>query len=357
MKEGVQDFLTKPLKDPDTLRSLVQRCLRASHRERDYLSLKETEAAGLPPEELIFAGAAMARVRQLVQEVAVTATTVLLQGESGTGKELVARIIHLFSPRKQGSFVAVNCAAIPETLLESELFGHERGAFTGAVQARRGKFELAHGGTLFLDEIGELPILLQSKLLRVLQERRFERVGGSREILVDVRIIAATNRDLAIEIEEKRFREDLYYRLNVFPIMLPPLRRRSEILPELVDHFIRHFSRQCGKTITGVATPVMSVLQSYPWPGNIRELQNMIERAVILGQRILQLEHFPENLSRSTVELVSPGPLLEDLERQAILDALQACGNNRQKTADRLGISKRTLQYRLKQYGLIGKTD
>jgi len=356
MKEGVADFLTKPLKDPETLRTLVRKILQAGSRERDYLTLKETEAAGIPPDKLIFSGQAMTEVRHLVQDVAPTTTTVLLQGESGTGKELAARAIHLYSPRKAKAFVVVNCAAIPEKLLESELFGHERGAFTGAVATKRGKFELAQGGTLFLDEIGELPLMVQAKLLRVLQERRFERVGGSREIIAEVRIVAATNRDLAVEVEEKRFREDLFYRLNVFPINLPPLRKRSEVLPELVDYFIRRFARQMGKPVTGIESEAMEVLRGYGWPGNIRELQNVIERAVILslGPR-LKLHHLPENLIDATPDEDESGFLLEDVERRAILDALESCGDNRRLAAEKLGISKRTLQYRLKRYGLIDK--
>jgi two-component system, NtrC family, response regulator AtoC len=356
MKEGVADFLTKPLKDPDALRVLVRKILQAGIRERDYLALKETEAVGLPPDKLIFAGQAMAEVSQLVRDVAPTVTTVLLQGESGTGKELVARAIHLYSPRKQGAFVVVNCAAIPDKLLESELFGHERGAFTGAVAARRGKFELAQGGTLFLDEIGELPLTLQAKLLRVLQERRFERVGGSREIIAEVRVIAATNRDLTVEMQEKRFREDLFYRLNVFPICLPPLRSRIDILPDLVDYFIRRFARLTGKPVAGIEDDAMNALCNYGWPGNIRELQNVIERAVILGHgQLLGLKQLPETLVVPAVDDAGPSPLLEDVEHQAILDALDACGHNRRLTAERLGISKRTLQYRLKHYGLIDR--
>jgi DNA-binding NtrC family response regulator len=353
MKEGVEDFLTKPLRDPESLRVVVRKTLQGSRREREYLSLKETEAAGLPPAELIFAGTAMTEVQHLVQEVAPTPATVLLQGESGTGKELVARSIHLYSPRREEPFVAVNCAAIPENLLESELFGHERGAFTGAAQARRGKFELARGGTLFLDEIGELPLSLQAKLLRVLQERRFERVGGSREIVADVRIIAASNRDLKQEVEERRFREDLLYRLNGFPVFLPPLRRRLDILPELVAYFIRRSARLTGKAVSAIEPPAMQALARYPWPGNIRELQNVIERGVILGRRTLRLEDLPENLWRPKPD--SPeAPLLEEIERRTIVETLEACDNNRREAALRLGISKRTLQYRLKRYGLTG---
>jgi DNA-binding NtrC family response regulator len=355
MKEGVADFLTKPLKDPETLRVLVRKILLAGSRERDYQALKETENSGLPPESLIFAGQAMAEVQRLVREVAATATTVLLQGESGTGKELVARAIHWYSPRREGPFIAVNCAAIPENLLESELFGHEKGAFTGASAVRRGKFELAQGGTLFLDEIGELPLSLQAKLLRVLQERRFERVGGSRELTAELRVITATNRDLAVEVREKRFREDLFYRLNVFPILLPPLRRRIDILPDLVDYFIRRFARLTGKGVAGISAEALACLCRYRWPGNIRELQNVIERAVILGQGRLGVAQLPEALAAPPANESGPEPLLAELERRAIGDALDSCGGNRRLAAEKLGISKRTLQYRLKRYGLTGK--
>lgn len=355
MKEGVADFLTKPLKDPETLRVLVRKILQTLSRERDYLTLKETETDGMPPAGLIFAGHAMIEVHRLVQNVANTATTVLLQGESGTGKELVARSLHVNSQRRNHAFVAVNCAAIPENLLESELFGHERGAFTGALAVRRGRFELAQGGTLFLDEIGELPLTLQAKLLRVLQERRFERVGGIKEIVADVRIIAASNRDLSIEVVEKRFREDLFYRLNVFPISLPPLSRRTDAIPELVDYFIQHFARLTGKKVAGITADALDLLRRYRWPGNIRELQNVIERAVILGQGQLQVEQLPVSLMDPEGAAAGSGSLLDDVERKAILEALDSSGHNRRKTAEKLGISKRTLQYRLKRYGLAGR--
>lgn len=354
VKEGAADFLTKPLKDPDTLRVLVGRVLSGKSREREYLALKETETAGLPPEDLIFAGEAMAPVRRLVGEVAPTGTTVLISGESGTGKELIARAVHLLSPRHGAGFVAVNCAAIPEPLLESELFGHERGAFTGAVQARRGKFELAQGGTLFLDEIGELPLPLQAKLLRVLQERAFERVGGNREIRADVRVVAATNRDLAVEIRERRFREDLFYRLNVFPVALPPLRERRDALPHLVNWFIRRFSGMTGKKIRGIEPDAMAALKRYPWPGNIRELQNAIERGVILARHALTLDDLPDTF-RAPLPAGQEGEgVLKGVEREAILAALKSCGNNRRLAAEKLGISRRTLQYRLREYGLVG---
>jgi DNA-binding NtrC family response regulator len=353
LKEGVTDFLTKPLKDPASLRSLVQRILEAGRRERTLTVLREKEIAGLPPEEVLFAGEAMAEVRRLIENVADTSASVLIGGESGTGKELAARTIHLASQRRDAGFVAINCAAIPENLMESELFGHERGAFTGATQARAGKFELAAGGTLFLDEIGELPLALQAKLLRVLQERTFERLGGRREIRADVRIIAATNRELETEIREKRFREDLFYRLNVFPIHLPPLRERRDGLPRLTGYLFGRAAQQIGKVISVIDPEVQAAFADYDWPGNIRELQNVIERAVILSSGRITLGDLPESIRRPVKPRAAADGSLEDLEREAILEALTQCDGNRRRAAERLGISKRTLQYRLKGYGLV----
>ena len=355
IKEGVADFLTKPLKDPESLRALVRRVLAQSSTLREHQALKEAEASGLPPEELIFAGEAMAGVRRQVQDVAGTTATVMINGESGTGKELIARAVHLLSPRHRGSFIPLNCAAIPENLLESELFGHERGAFTGALQARQGKFELAQGGTIFLDEIGEMPLLLQAKLLRVIQERTFERVGGSREIRADVRIIAATHRDLATEVQERRFREDLYYRLNVFPLRLPPLRERRDALPQLAEYFIRRFSRDMGKKPARIEPEALRRLRDYDWPGNIRELQNALERAVIIAGGSIGVSQLPEGVASGPLR--QDEGLLKSMERDAIMLALKKCGNNRRKAAEELGISRRTLQYRLKEYGVIAEDD
>ncbi|MHB8091477.1 MAG: sigma-54-dependent transcriptional regulator [Syntrophales bacterium] len=353
LKEGVTDFLTKPLKDPNALRTLVRRTLESRRRELALTVLRDREVAGMPPEKVLFAGTAMAKVRRLIANVAETPASVLISGESGTGKELAARIIHLASPRHDAGFVAINCAAIPENLMESELFGHEKGAFTGATQARPGKFELAAGGTLFLDEIGELPLALQAKLLRVLQERTFERLGGLREIRADVRIIAATNRDLATEIREKRFREDLFYRLNVFPIQLPPLRERRDGLPILTEYLALRADRQIGKTVSVVESEVHAAFANYDWPGNIRELQNVIERAVILSSGRITLSDLPELIRRPLKQsLVVTDGSLQEREREAILEMLARCGGNRRLAAERLEISKRTLQYRLKEYGM-----
>ena len=356
IKEGVADFLTKPLKTPDSLRVLVRRILAEAGRSRRLQVLQEREAAGLPPDEVLFAGAVMEPLRRLIADVAPTPATVLISGESGTGKELAARAIHQSSQRALGPFVALNCAAIPETLLESELFGHEKGAFTGATQVRQGKFELAAGGTLFLDEIGELPLMLQAKFLRVLQERVFERVGGSREQRADVRIVAATNRDLGAEVRERRFREDLFYRLNVFPLALPPLRERGDGLPLLVEYLLGKAAEQIGRAAPEIMPDALQVLIRYDWPGNIRELQNVLERAVILSRGAITLAHLPDLIPAVLpVALAADreGKGLRDLERDAIMDALAQCCNNRRLAAEKLGIAKRTLQYRLKEYGLV----
>jgi len=354
MKEGAVDFLTKPLENPDTLLVLVNRAIEEQQRTREYLTLKEAESAGLPPQELIFAGEAMQALRKLVQDVASTTANVLIYGESGTGKELVARTIHLLSPRKRAGFVPLNCAAIPENLLESELFGHEKGAFTGAVQARQGKFELAKGGTIFLDEIGEMPPPLQAKLLRVLQERVFERVGGSKEIRADVRVIAATNRNLQDEVAKRQFREDLFYRLNVFPLQLPPLRERSDAVALLTEYFLHRFSRQIGKKLTGVEPEALAAMKAYPWPGNIRELQNVMERGVILAKDCITRDNLPDQMLRGKVQETGESKeVLKSVEKELIVKALQKHGGNRRLAASELGVSRRTLQYKLKEFGLL----
>lgn len=354
IKEGVADFLTKPLKDPETLRVLVRKTLDDAMLSRDLVVLKEREATGLPPAEVLFGGQVMQEVQRMLHEVASTQATVLVTGESGTGKELAARAIHQDSPRRRAPFVALNCAAIPENLLESELFGHEKGAFTGATQARQGKFELAAGGTLFLDEIGELPLSLQSRFLRVLQERVFERVGGSRQIHADVRVVAATNRDLAEEVRLRRFREDLYYRLNVFPIRLPALRERKDGLPLLADFLLSQAVKNTGRPVRGIEPAAVTKLLQYHWPGNIRELRNVIERAVILCKGEVTVADLPDNVRMlaSAGESSEVGSLRER-ERTMILQTLENCGNNRRLAAEQLGISRRTLQYRLKEYGLV----
>lgn len=358
MKDGAVDFLTKPLDNPDTLITLVNRAIEGMGRSREYITLKEAEAAGLPPEELVFAGQAMQKVREMVRDVAFTTANVLIYGESGTGKELIARTIHLLSPRNKSGFIAINCAAIPENLLESELFGHEKGAFTGAVQGRQGKFELARGGTIFLDEIGEMPLVLQAKLLRVLQERVFERVGGSKEIKADVRVIAATNRNLQEEVSQRRFREDLYYRLNVFPIQLPPLKDRADVISLLAGYFLNRFSVQIGKKLKGYEKEALSAMEHYTWPGNVRELQNVVERAVILARGTVRCSNLPDTLLHKPEPIVQDSrDALKSVEREMIIKALGRHKGNRRLAAEEMKISRRMLQYKLKEYDLLDERD
>jgi DNA-binding NtrC family response regulator len=350
MKAGASDYLTKPFRDPDELRHVIGRVLREAEAETKITLLSEELGRQFPAAETIFLGEKMEQVRKLVSDVAATATTVLVTGQSGTGKELIARVIHDLSPRRKEPFVAVHCAALAENLLESELFGHERGAFTGAVAARKGRFELADGGTIFLDEIGEISAAVQVKLLRVLQEKEFERVGGMRPLSVDVRIVAATNKDLKAEIAAGRFREDLYYRLNVFPIALPSLAERREAILPLAEYFLKKFAAAFGKSIAGFSPAARSALENYPWPGNVRELQNVIERAMILAQGEIGVTHL--NLEPLRAPLVPAESVLKANEREAIRKVLDETGGNRKQAARILGISLRTLQYRIKEYGL-----
>ena len=350
MKAGASDYLTKPFRNPDELRHVIERVLREADSETKISLLSEELGRQFPAAETIFLGEKMERVRNLVNDVAPTTATVLVTGQSGTGKELVARMIHKLSPRREGAFVAVHCAALAENLLESELFGHERGAFTGAVSARKGRFELADGGTIFLDEIGEISTAVQVKLLRVLQEREFERVGGTKPISVDVRVIAATNKDLKAEVAAGRYREDLFYRLNVFPIVLPSLVERRETIHFLAGYFLKKFSIAFGKTIAGFTPGARSALENYPWPGNVRELQNVIERAVILAQGEIDVKHL--NLESPRTLLAPAESVLKENERDTIRKVLDEVGGNRKRAAQILGISLRTLQYRIKEYGL-----
>lgn len=352
MKAGASDYLTKPFRDPDELRRVIQRVLREAQAEQTISFLSEELGKQFPPLEMIFLGEKMQLVHRLVKEVSPTPASVLVSGPSGTGKELVARVVHQMSPRKEKPFVAVHCAALAETLLESELFGHERGAFTGAVSARKGRFELADGGTIFLDEIGDLPPAVQVKLLRVLQEREFERVGGTKTIGVDVRVVSATNKDLKTEIDSRRFREDLFYRLNVFPILLPPLADRPEAILLLAEYFANKFAVSFGKKFSGFTPSAQAALNRYGWPGNIRELQNVIERAVILSSG--EVDAHLLNLEFSEDETPPADGLLGNLERETIQKVLNEVGGNRKKAAQVLGISLRTLQYRIKEYGLRG---
>jgi DNA-binding NtrC family response regulator len=353
IKLGAQEYLTKPLKSPDELRIVVLKALR-NRVLQDQKLVHEAETEAQFPPDIIAESEGMKGILKLALQVAQQSTTVLITGESGSGKEVVARLIHRRSPRSEDPFVAVNCAALSETLLESELFGHERGAFTGAIQARRGRFELANGGTLFLDEVGDMSASLQAKLLRVLQEQQFERLGGTRIITVNVRVIAATNRDLSRAIEEKSFREDLFYRLNVFPLHLPPLRDRREDIIPIAEFFARKTAGRMGRPFEAISEDARRILYQYSWPGNVRELQNAIERALIIaGGPLLHARDLPLLAPDQKAEISTPITLAE-IEKKAILAALERNGGERQATAEQLGISLRTLQYRLKEYGLAG---
>ena len=354
IKIGAQDYLTKPLKSPEELRLMVAKVLhQRSLVDQNIVSQAENDARF--PADIVAESRAMKQVLDLARQVAPQPTTVLLTGESGVGKEVLARYLHRCSPRGDHPFVAINCAALTGTLLESELFGHEKGAFTGATTAKRGRFELAHGGTLFLDEIGEMSVELQTTFLRVLQEQQFERVGGTRTITVDVRVIAATNRDLMSSIEEKTFREDLYYRLNVFSIHIPPLRQRKEDIEPLTEYFLKKLSTRGGNAAKTITAQVKQIFSQYKWPGNIRELQNAIERALIVSRTD---EIQPQDLPVQLMQSDSPSPsstTLAEMEKLVILEILSKYQGDRRKAADQLGISLRTLQSRLKDYGLTGR--
>jgi len=298
----------------------------------------------------------MAPVYEMIGQVAASDATVLIRGESGTGKELIAQAVHYGSRRCEGPFVRVNCAALPEGLVESELFGHERGAFTGAIQQRPGRFERASGGTIFLDEIGDLPASVQVRLLRVLQEREFERVGGHQTLRADVRVVAATNRDLEHDIEHGRFRADLYYRLNVFPVHVPPLRDRRTDIILLADHFIEKYNERHGRKIVRLSTPAIDLLMAYHWPGNVRELENAIERAVLLADGdVIHARLLPPSLQMARLDDKRSGPLrtqLQALEKELIIDALKANKGNRAAAARQLGITERIMGLRVEKYGL-----
>ena len=359
IKEGAYDFIEKPL-EISRLRVVLDRALEKKETMREVQLLRRRLAALAPGTDMIGSGPAMARVFELVKKVAPANASVVITGESGTGKEVVARAIHSLSQRKEKPFVALNCGAIPPTLIESELFGYERGAFTGADQRRLGNFELAHGGTIFLDEIGELPMEMQGKFLRVLEERKFRRLGGKSEVEVDVRVICATNRDLKEEIKKGRFREDLYFRLHVFTIHLPPLKERREDVPLLVQHFIEKFNGETGKHVQGLSPGAMAVLQGYAWPGNIRELRNTVERAMILtdGESIDE-EHLPPDMRPSHQESatlrVPVGIALREVEKEYILASLQRNGGNKARTAELLGISEKTLYNKLNRYAALAR--
>ena len=364
VKKGATDYLTKPV-DFDRLSAVLRRVVELRRLRAENRALRQQIAAERKSEELIGNSPAMSQVLETICTVAASDATVLIRGESGTGKELVARAIHRLSPRAGRPLVKVNCAAIPEALLEDELFGHERGAFTGAHAQRKGRFELAHGGTIFLDEIAEMSPALQAKLLRVLQEREFERVGGSDTILVDVRVIASTNRDIEKAVREGNFREDLYYRVNVVPIHLPPLRERREDIPVLANHFLQRYAARNRKPIKALSRRALDKLIAYNWPGNVRELENCIERACVLATgEVLDADDLVLNpqLAGSdhdaiASQLIGEDFSLEGFERELIEASLRKTGGNQSRAAQLLGLSRRTLQYRIEKYGIKVEKD
>jgi DNA-binding NtrC family response regulator len=352
IKAGALEFLTKPVNREDLLHAIQQAIAR------DNIARQPNGDTGAHNfEEIVGTSAALTAVLKQVEVVAPTESTVLILGETGTGKELIARAIHNLSPRCSNGFVKLNCAAIPTGLLESELFGHEKGAFTGAIAQRIGRFELADGGTVFLDEVGEIPLELQTKLLRVLQEREFERLGSTRTLRTDARLIAATNRDLSAMVEEQKFRSDLFYRLNVFPVRVPPLRERAEDIPMLVRHFAQHFARRMNRTVETIPSEAMDALIRYPWPGNIRELENLLERAVILSRGPVLQVPLGDLDSRTTPGQVNgKHQTLEDADRAHILATLKETRwvlSGPKGAAPRLGMNRSTLQFRMKKLGII----
>jgi len=364
MKLGAFDYVTKPFEEDDLL-SVVRRALERRSLEREVVFLRSELARRHDPGEIVGHHPEMQKLFRLIAQVARNATTVLITGESGTGKELVARAIHRQSPRRDKPFVPVNPAALSETLLESELFGHEKGSFTGAFQRKLGKLEMAQGGTLFLDEIGTLKPELQGKLLRVLQEREIERVGGTRTIRIDVRVIAATNADLKQAVATHAFREDLYYRLNVMPISVPPLRDRRDDIPLLVEHFIRRYNAEMNKHVDGLSPEAMTVLREYPWPGNVRELQNIIERLVGLVEApIIGVNDQPLDvlLPDSAVRLRQAETLplrqaTEEFEKQIVMRVLERVRWNRSEAARILGIHRNSLKTMLTRWDLGNRAD
>ncbi|MDO9586282.1 MAG: sigma-54 dependent transcriptional regulator [Syntrophales bacterium] len=359
MKAGAIDYITKPI-EFDELLILVERVSerRTLIRENEMLR-QELQEKGVTTDRIIYRSPRMSDLINMAGRVAGSRATVLLQGESGTGKELMARLIHYLSPRSLKPIIAVNCGALPESLLESELFGHEKGAFTGAAARRTGRFEEADGGTLFLDEIGEISPPVQVKLLRFLQEREFQRLGSNQTIHADVRIISATNRDLEVKIKEGTFREDLFYRLNVVVMSIPPLRERKADVPALIEHFLKKYSAENNKDIVGLTSEAQDMLLKYDYPGNVRELENIIERAVVIAREsVISSEDLPfREIDDHPIPAVKTEAGLlrqsvEELERKMIIEAMEKAGDHQTKAAEALGISERMLRYKLKKYGL-----
>ena len=362
LKQGAHDYLTKPL-DFDKLRITIERAMEHTRLKEENRQLKESLGKHFDRQNIIGQSPAMINLLETVAQVAPSEATVLIAGESGTGKELIAGAIHYNSSRKDGPFVKLNCAAITETLLESELFGHEKGAFTGADRRKEGRFYQAHGGSLFLDEVSEMSLIMQVKLLRVLQEREFTRVGGEKTIHVDVRVIAATNKNLSDLISKGEFREDLYYRLNVVDMEIPPLRKRQEDIPLLAQHFLELFAAKNNKKIKGFTPQALDLLIRHDWPGNVRELMNAVERTVVLSRSdYLSEKDFPMfagtalndgAASNTSIINIKGDKPLEEVEKATILKTLEAAGGNKSEAARRLGITRKTLHKKLKSYGVM----
>jgi two-component system response regulator PilR (NtrC family) len=365
MKKGAYDYITKPFKI-DEIKLIIRNALEKKALENENVLLKRLVESKFSFDNIIGQSPKMVAMYELMEKVTPTKTNILITGESGTGKELVARAIHFNSPRKEKGFVTLNCGAIPENLLESELFGHMKGAFTGAMYNKRGLFEVADGGSIFLDEIGELPLSMQVKLLRVIQDTEFTRVGGTEQIKVDVRIISASNKDLEEAVREKKFREDLYYRLNVIQIKLPLLRERKEDIPLLAEHFIRKYTQELGKDVREISADAMKLLVNYDYPGNVRELQNIIERGIALeASNALTIENLNSYMDEQTgvkriddalFEIPTEGIDLEtvvgNMEKDLLLKALQRAKGVKKKAAELLNINFRSMRYRLEKYGI-----
>ena len=362
LKKGAFDYITKPF-EQDELKQVIQKAVKTRRLDEDEALLNPDD---IDRYGIIGSSDRITEIFETIKRVAPTSTTILITGETGTGKELIARAIHRNSPRKNNPFIKINCAAIPESLMESELFGYEKGAFTGAATKKQGRFELAHKGTLFLDEVGELPKDMQVKLLQVIQEQEFERVGGLQTIKVDVRLITATNRNLFEDVKDGRFREDLYYRLNVIPAHLPPLRERKEDIPVLIDFFIEKFNKKLDRSVKYIDEKVTNLLIQYAWPGNIRELENLVERMILMARGdTIVFADLPSEL-KATIESDSTGPSgirqkpfkdimknhMEDIEKQMIISVLEECGNNVTRAAKQLGLSRKGLQLKMMKYKL-----